>query len=76
VKRPVPKPSFEAQADDPASHRVLFSDVPEIPKRPLFLHRHWTAADIGMAIFLGVLHAGEGSCVSLTGGDVLTRLEI
>ncbi|WIA33252.1 hypothetical protein OEZ86_006394 [Tetradesmus obliquus] len=45
LKQIVPKPNRSAQAQEPGSKKVLFSDVHAIPRKPLFTNREYNEKD-------------------------------
>ncbi|GIM04138.1 hypothetical protein Vretimale_8750 [Volvox reticuliferus] len=55
TKKVVPKPSKEAQADQPGAGHVPFSDVYTVPKRTFF-GRSWNATDLYYTAFIGGVH--------------------
>lgn len=54
---PVPKPSKQAQSNEPMGKNVFLSDVVKTPKRRLF-DREWTATDLTYGTFVGLMHVG------------------
>jgi stearoyl-CoA desaturase (Delta-9 desaturase) len=56
TKQTIPKPSKEAQAQEPGSKKILLSDVFTIGKRNLFTNRKWNGVDVQYAAFLGAMH--------------------
>lgn len=56
LKRPVPKPVKDAQADEPGARKVLFSDVFGLPKVKLFFNRHWESTDLMYGGFMLAMH--------------------
>ncbi|CAL8466841.1 g6377 [Coccomyxa elongata] len=55
TKKPVPKPSKEAQQEEDGAKKVLLSDVYATAKSPLF-GRKWNGQDYGYTIFMLVVH--------------------
>ncbi len=56
IKQPVPKPSKQAQAQEPGAKKVLLSDVHATQKRPLFLNRTWNSVDITYIAVMVAVH--------------------
>lgn len=57
AKVAVPKPSKEAQTQEPEGKNVLLSDVVATPKRPI-LRRKWSTTDLLYGGFVGLMHVG------------------
>eukprot|EP00803_Ostreobium_quekettii_P003046 evm.model.scf_723.3 EVM.evm.TU.scf_723.3 scf_723:15560-17685(+) len=55
-KLALPKPSKDAQAQEPHGERVPLSDVVSTKKRPSFFNREYNATDIGYIAFMGTVH--------------------
>lgn len=55
VKKPVAKPSKDAQGEEPGSTRVLLSDVHAVGKKPLWA-RPWARTDVTYAVFMIAMH--------------------
>ena len=55
INRMVPKPSKQAQAEEPDGTRVPLSDVYATPKKGLF-NRQWTLKDVKYGAFIGAMH--------------------
>lgn len=56
IKRPVAKPSKEAQQDESDGKQIAFSDVVATPKRNNFFGRPWNQVDGIYAVFIGAMH--------------------
>jgi stearoyl-CoA desaturase (delta-9 desaturase) len=56
AKKPVPKPSKEAQQQEPDGKPVLLSDVVATGKRKLFFNRQWEKTDVIYVAFMTVMH--------------------
>lgn len=56
LRRAVPKPVKDAQADVEGAQKVLLSDVYGLPKRNLFFGREWDSKDVTYAAFMIGLH--------------------
>jgi stearoyl-CoA desaturase (Delta-9 desaturase) len=56
LKRPIPKPVKDAQADVDGAKQVPFSDVYGRPKRRLFFGREWDSKDLSYAAFMVAMH--------------------
>lgn len=57
LKRPVPKPVRDAQADEQGARKVLLSDVYGLPRRTLFFGRAWDTTDIAYGLFMLAMHS-------------------
>lgn len=55
IRKVVPKPSKEAQAQEPGAGKVFASDVHTVPKRTFF-GRTWNQTDVTYAGFIGGMH--------------------
>lgn len=60
LKKPVPKPMKDAQAQEPGAKKVLFSDVHTVSKRPSLFDRIWTTTD---ATYIGFMLAMHSLCL-------------
>eukprot|EP00798_Chlamydomonas_sp_ICE-L_P012766 gene12766-16017_t len=56
TKKPIPKPSKEAQDAEPGVKPVAFSDVKSKGKRNLWFNRKFNSTDKGFAAFIVALH--------------------